>query len=764
MVDDTPDTATGNARAADRRADDGASPQDPQPARQGRSGGWRAWLDGIGTIVDRTGILLVFVGLSGFGLLSGQGQDVLRAMTEGGEDWYLESPLLLFVAGLLLLSFNLWFWSRLLLSFRIKEGDPFPGELWMRRHLPRLFAAAGLAVPGIAGLVEGDPRPRLLGGTLVALGALAALLLGPERQILWQRAFRLRQWQGFVRLFRGAGAVRAEAAILVCSLAIFVALLLAFAFGPATFGMTLGMAAVLSLWAASMVPVAGLLDLTADVLRLPILAILLVAALVFSLWNDNHGIRRTEAQAVEGLPDVQSHFARWYADRRAERTEAGLAGPVPLVLVASEGGGIRSAYWTAAILAELQDRNPDFARHVFAVSGVSGGSMGAAVFSSLIANATPLDGAEDTVCPRLQAGAAAPPKNAGPMRLMARDLLGRDYLSPILGGLLFPDLLQRFLPVPVTAFDRARIFEESWEDVWDEACGLAWETPERHRAVNPFAAPLQDLWHGPRRTVVPALLLNSTRVETGQRTVISNLSAFQSDTAFVDVLPLMNLISMQQASDDRLSLPTITAASLSARFPVVSPVGAIRLQLSPVPAQATAPLDYIRLADGGYYENSGADTLSDAMTLVLRAAEAQSADIRPVVVQISNDPGALLPPPWRRNPAQIEDAAALEIEVQGAPIAGELMSPVRTMLSTRSARGTEERERLASRARVRDIPYLHFFLCQSEGKEPPLGWYLSEETQDLIDRHLSDPQTCAEFGVDNVATLESLADFVDGQR
>ena len=56
-----------------------------------------------------------------------------------------------------------------------------------------------------------------------------------------------------------------------------------------------------------------------------------------------------------------------------------------MFLVTAKGGGIRAAYWTAALLTALQDANPEFADHVFAVSGVSGGSVGAGVFAGLLA-------------------------------------------------------------------------------------------------------------------------------------------------------------------------------------------------------------------------------------------------------------------------------------------------------------------------------------------------------------------------------------------
>jgi hypothetical protein len=57
--------------------------------------------------------------------------------------------------------------------------------------------------------------------------------------------------------------------------------------------------------------------------------------------------------------------------------------PQLLIIVAAEGGGIRAAYWTAGILTRLVDCPPALADSLFAISAVSGGSLGAAVYVSL---------------------------------------------------------------------------------------------------------------------------------------------------------------------------------------------------------------------------------------------------------------------------------------------------------------------------------------------------------------------------------------------
>ena len=46
-------------------------------------------------------------------------------------------------------------------------------------------------------------------------------------------------------------------------------------------------------------------------------------------------------------------------------------------------------------------------------------------------------------------------------------MLGKDFLAPTAAVMLFPDLVQRLLPVPFLD-DRAMAFEKSWEAAWNE--------------------------------------------------------------------------------------------------------------------------------------------------------------------------------------------------------------------------------------------------------------------------------------------------------
>jgi hypothetical protein len=88
-------------------------------------------------------------------------------------------------------------------------------------------------------------------------------------------------------------------------------------------------------------------------------------------------------------PTVPEAARDWYKQARAAYQKTHDEGqPVPMVIVATAGGGIRAAYWTATVLDRLES---DFAGqggvrpYLFAISGVSGGSVGAVAFDAALA-------------------------------------------------------------------------------------------------------------------------------------------------------------------------------------------------------------------------------------------------------------------------------------------------------------------------------------------------------------------------------------------
>jgi hypothetical protein len=225
-------------------------------------------------------------------------------------------------------------------------------------------------------------------------------------------------------------------------------------------------------------------------------------AIVFS-WldlNDNHSIRTAEETADDKPADVQAAFDRWIS-QRPDRNR--FDGDYPVVLVSAEGGGIRAAFFTAVTLARIVDRCPPLAQHIFAISGVSGGAVGAAVFAAALEAVPP--SSTDRKCD-LAAPVRPVYENA------VSSVLEDDHLSPLLARMLFSDAFQQILPFPVHSFDRQLGLEFSLEQSFRRIFG-------RDLMVHS----LYNLQPSAAKISIPYLLLNSTEVDGGRRFVMTPL-------------------------------------------------------------------------------------------------------------------------------------------------------------------------------------------------------------------------------------------------
>ncbi len=410
---------------------------------------------------------------------------------------------------------------------------------------------------------------------------------------------------------------------------------------------------------------------------------------------------KARAAATAAGPPADRHVTRCATTRcngsnRAAPKSRRANGPYPVYLVAAGGGGIRAAYWTAGILTSLQDRDPHFARHTFAISGVSGGSFGAMAFVGL---ATGGD-----AC-RVTSGELPA---AWPLAAQASVLLAGDFLAPSLGAMLYPDLVQRFFPVAVPRADRALAFEERWENRWREMVGDDW-LAQSYEALSP-PAPECDR---------PLLLLNATTVAGGKRALVAPLPVTPQE--FPDAIDVRSIVP--------LGMRKSTAAHLSARFMYVSPAAT-------VPA-TTRGGTWGHLVDGGYFENSGTATLTDVLTLFDRAAaDAGIAErIVPVVLLLGNDPHAprVEDDPTRSPPPPIEPP----------PLAGlvETRAPIEALLNAREGRGAQAQAGIKRavewRGSGRPQGRVVFYQPFDNGIPLPLGWMLSASAMRDLDAQIA---------------------------
>ena len=455
---------------------------------------------------------------------------------------------------------------------------------------------------------------------------------------------------------------------------------------------------------------------------LPLAAFVIVPVVLATATNTHLNDLRTLAPGKEGAADrqidIKAAVDRW----KAANACAGAGACPPALIVASEGGASRAAFMMATVVGELIDRDkaagdpaeaPNPARRIFAISGVSGGAFAAAVARAAIADSAenPNHGPPCLFADRTWFGAAATTQRdlKTSWRACLQALVSGDYLSPVFVGLGFRDNFaprQWFIGTKSWIKDRAALLEEAWERHYDSVTtlghgghGLACGDDGSHGLCRRFgyvSATAAGSW-------LPLLLLNGTSVETGRRIIVSDLASTRDSinsegehrpealySAAYDVFELLSAphepikgiqcgadggragpAQSQDAPDIRLS----TAAALSARFPIISPGGVLRVP--------THDCYGDRVVDGGYFENSG-------LTTALDIAEALKGEgVTPIILWVQNDP--IIDRPNTVTPRR--PAATPEVELIDEGILTEalglLAQPVDTVLATREGHGAE---------------------------------------------------------------------------
>ena len=654
-------------------------------------------------------VTLTILGAVGLAFIP-QGVETLRLVAQPGWNF----PLFLFSVATW--SLAAWYSARLTLGRVFLHGhsaldrSDTPYLLAMRTWLPRFLGVLPNALLGLTFWRIGEP---VLASACAAAG-MAVFVFVLKRRSWFVSRFRLLE-PGSPESVRFAGLQRRTVISVSIAIGISFALLAALWRWPIAVTKVVTAPVLVAFALASWILFGDLiLTYFFKQARLPSMAAApLLLFVVFSTTNDNHAVALIDDSAPFLRREIDPHIDAWLQARVAGG-ELRRGQPFPLYLVAAEGGGIRAAYWAGIVLSKLQDDSRGlFSRHVFGMSGVSGGSLAVASFASLMA-----EGAGG----RLPASPCALADPLHPFGHCMRRTLRRDFLSPTLGYLMYPDMLQRFLPFPVQQWDRSRAMEASLEAGWREATGSS-----------RFGQRFDRLWQGDARRDVPSLLLNATLVDGGNRVIASDLAI---DGRFPDAYdafdPLIDLRRMSLA----------TAIHNSARFSYISPAGTVYAcrrdkQLAPcAPGLARAP--WGRLIDGGYFENSGVETLRDLL-FALRPAllrwRAQGYDIEPAVIVISSSPGALAP-------SGKQDPSTAQLDMT---FLSELLAPPLGLFNTRAARATfavtAERRDMALMV-ASDAPRFLWFGMQAK-HDTPLGWALAERSFNAMDDLLDGPEAAA---------------------
>lgn len=432
-----------------------------------------------------------------------------------------------------------------------------------------------------------------------------------------------------------------------------------------------------------------------------------VAAFDFFGRTDNHEFRNFATTLKR--PPVDKAFETWLSARKDLDVYRQADAPYPVYIVSAEGGGLYAAYHVGKFLARMQDICPSFAQHLFAISSVSGGSLGAAMFAALARDHAKNEA--HVPCRRLSGKEF--------FETQLERLLRQDFLSPVATAALFPDFVQRFLPYPFPVLDRARALEASFEHAWASTTGTG-----PNRMAQSFLESCGPAGASCLEGATPALVMNLTQVDTGVQLALSPLDLAPTGPSTKSG----KIYDALDTGGDPIDLPLSTAVGLSARAPWITPSGWHATQV-----RSDGVVRVYRFADGGYAEGSGAGTGFKLAQLVVERVKAANP---PVKVAVHLIVLTATSPPLER----------FWIDPPSQRGYGELAVPFIALSSTRRGQAFTRVYDLAAGAtdQLKISPGQIY-----DALVPlPLAWHISRASRDYIDLFSGDPEQCREEKVD----------------
>jgi hypothetical protein len=330
------------------------------------------------------------------------------------------------------------------------------------------------------------------------------------------------------------------------------------------------------------------------------------------------------------------------------------------ILIAGAGGASRAGFFTATVVGALIDLGLDQTKgapygdirsRIFALSTVSGSSAGAAVMRAALLDAVARNEPNTPPCktggtgswfgqPLMAADKSIDPKKN--WRDCFQAILAGDFLSPIFVALAYRDNFPFINPLTGTPAwsDRAVLLEQALEQRYHRFTAEGGESvscPDQPPKTGSDGM-CRPFGYHPDTTAsgawVPIFFINGTSVFTGRRIIVGDVATtddYGDGRTFMPLAYDLNDVRdpkikgkpmTEKGGDIRLS----TAATMSARFPIISPQGLLRTVYGDVNDQ---------VVDGGYFENDGLATISD-----LAEALTGSFKLDPVVIRIVNAPAA----------------------------------------------------------------------------------------------------------------------------
>jgi hypothetical protein len=401
------------------------------------------------------------------------------------------------------------------------------------------------------------------------------------------------------------------------------------------------------------------------------------------------------------------------------------------IIVAISGGASRAGLWGAAVLARVDAYARERNAAVYAVSSVSGGSLGAAAYLSALAGSGK-DAPPGTRC-WLPAGSDQAFQD------YAMHLGRADAIGPLLAGYVFSDVPRAFAGWPAAGLgfdlrggDRAAGIERAFEANERDAAELVAGKLKTVGLGEPFmsvTSPGQPLWiangterdTGSRAITIPVVSERaSARTPAPDRANGSRRVGTPEQKADWPFLGASDVIA-QLCRD----VPISTAINNTARFPFLEPAGLLR---SPAGC-GTSTIDHpVSVIDGGYFDNSGLES-----ALELAGWLEATAGVKPIVVATSGDGDSTLEPESTvRCGSDTIDPGLPRPQKRVL----EVLGPVFGLYNARSGHVDVLLRRAAGRycdpADLAKRRFFHFYLPARGTESVPLNWVLSRRMAGFV--------------------------------
>ncbi len=279
-----------------------------------------------------------------------------------------------------------------------------------------------------------------------------------------------------------------------------------------------------------------------------ITALVVLGIHMFRTENYHHEVRFVAEENKTVLPTLKE-FTADFLQRPAVRNNS------TIYLIAAEGGGLRGAYWTMSVLDSIARSNKPIYGRTFLQSGISGGGIGLGMYTYM---------------------QSVGDKNYNESISNRINTIGhRNFLTGDIAG-----LFTRALVSAVLRFESLKNYDDRHRMMSNSYFNIA-GAPES-LTKNPY----YNLWTNAANKPIPLLFVNATRTEDGARAVVHPLRDGGTILEpFIDIT--------KNHGGEYISYPD--AVFLTNRFPGASPAARIESKGN--------------FVDGGYYENSGLETI-----------------------------------------------------------------------------------------------------------------------------------------------------------